>query len=248
MERIALAIDTQKEVEKITTFIKDVLKKTIHQKVVIGLSGGIDSTTSLYLLRRAMPSENIIAAHLPYFSTSMPKLPQKVTKISICNIVDTFLSELSVDQKDVVRAGNIMARVRMVVLYDLAKKHKALVCGTENRSEYYLAYFTRFGDEASDFEPIRHLFKTQVYQLARSLGVPEKIINQSPTAGLWQGQTDEGEFGFSYAQADQVLHLYFDKKLSVEEIKNKGLQNAKKIIEWVKRNEYKHKAPYAIEE
>ncbi|MBI2190192.1 MAG: NAD(+) synthase, partial [Candidatus Levybacteria bacterium] len=133
--------------------------------------------------------------------------------LSIKSIVDKLAKTLGVQPlKDSIRLGNIMARVRMILLYDLAKKHQALVCGTENRSEYHLGYFTRFGDEASDFEPIRHLYKTQVYQLASYLGVPKTVIDKKPTAGLWAEQTDEGEFGFSYKEADPVLYLYFDKK------------------------------------
>lgn len=149
---------------------------------------------------------------------------------------------------DKVRLGNVMARVRMMVLYDLAKKLNAIVCGTENKSEYYLGYFTRFGDAASDFEPIAHLYKTQVYQLAKYLGVPKEFIDKTPTAGLWPGQTDEGEFGFTYKEADAVLQLYFDKKLNLAEIKKRGFKNAEKIIARVLKNEYKHQTPYLIKE
>ena len=102
------------------------------------------------------------------------------------------------------RRGNIATRMRMILLYDLAKKYQALVLGTENRSEYLLGYYTRFGDEASDLAPIRELYKTQVKQLACYLKIPEKIINKTPTAGMWIGQTDEGEFGFTYKEADGI--------------------------------------------
>lgn len=139
-----------------------------------------------------------------------------------------------------------MARARMVILYDLAKKHQALVCGTENKSEFRLGYFTRFGDEASDFEPIQHLYKTQVYQLAKYLNIPKNIILQVPTAGLWEGQTDEGEFGFSYKEADIVLYLYFDKGKAISQIITKGFPNAQKIIDRAKANSFKHHLPYRI--
>lgn len=243
-----LTINPKTEVAKITNFIRRVLKEQKHERVILAVSGGIDSTSCLYLLQKAIPTKNITALHLPYFAnTKLPKMPIDVEEISIRKAVDSLLSELNVPQNDHMRIGNIMARVRMVMLYDLGKKNNALVCGTENKSEYYLGYFTRFGDEASDFEPIRHLYKTQVYQLAKYLGVSQEIISKSPTAGLWQGQTDEGEFGFTYEEADQVLHLYFDKRLSIEEIEKKGLENAKKILERVKKNEYKHHTPFAIE-
>ena len=127
-----------------------------------------------------------------------------------------------------------------------SKKYKALVVGTENRSENLLGYFTRFGDQASDVEPIEHLYKTEVYALAKHLGVPQPIIDQSPTAGLWIGQTDEGEFGFTYEEADKVLHLAVDQKVPVEEIIEKGFRNAEKILEWRKRNLFKHETPYTL--
>jgi len=148
---------------------------------------------------------------------------------------------------DKIRIGNIAARIRMIILYDLAKKHNALVCGTENKSEFMLGYFTRFGDEASDFEPIQHLYKTQIFQLARFLEVPKNIMEKTPTAGLWHGQTDEGEFGFSYKEADEVLFYYYDKKLKVEEIKNMGFKNADRIINYSLTNNYKHLTPYTLD-
>jgi NAD+ synthase len=134
----------------------------------------------------------------------------------------------------------------MIVLFDLAKKYNALVVGTENKSENLLSYFTRFGDQASDIEPIEHLYKTQVYELAKHLGVPKEIIKQNPSAGLWANQTDEGEFGFTYAEADQVLYLAVEKHMSVEEITAQGYPNAEKILAWRERNLFKHKTPYTL--
>jgi NAD+ synthase len=134
----------------------------------------------------------------------------------------------------------------MIILYDIAKKENALVCGTENRSESLLGYCTRFGDEASDIEPIRHLYKTQVYELAKYLNIPQSVIQKMPSANLWEGQTDESQFDFTYVEADQVLSLYFDKKLSVEEIQKQGFKNAGKIIEFTRKNFFKHKVPYAL--
>lgn len=224
-----LLINPKTETEKIINFFKSVHKKTGIDKVVIGLSGGIDSTTVHYLLKKAYKLENIIGVSLPYSS--------------IKPIVDQFQVEGSVNK---IRLGNIMARVRMIILFDLAKKLNALVCGTENKSEKLLGYFTRFGDAASDIEPISHLYKTQVRQLADYLKVPEKIIQQSPTAGLWDGQTDESEFGFTYEEADQVLHLYYDKKKKLEETKKLGYKNAEKIIKHSLNNQFKLKTPYHL--
>jgi NAD+ synthase len=146
------------------------------------------------------------------------------------------------------RLGNIMARVRMIILYDLAKANKALVCGTENKSERLLGYFTLHGDSASDFEPLTHLYKTQLKQLAKFLGIPQSIIDKAPTAGLWPGQTDEQELGFSYAEADEILALAVDKKMPVAEIVKKGfsLEIVNKVLQKVSKNSFKHKVPYCL--
>jgi NAD+ synthase len=109
-----------------------------------------------------------------------------------------------------------------------------------------LGYFTRFGDEASDIEPIRHLYKTQVYELAKYLNAPRSIIQKNPSANLWEGQTDEAQFEFTYAEADPVLSLYFDKKISVQEIEKQGFKNANKIIEFTNKNSFKHNVPYSL--
>ena len=120
--------------------------------------------------------------------------------------------------------------------------------GTENKSENLLSYFTRYGDQASDIEPIEHLYKTQVLKLAKHLGVPENLINQAPTAGLWQGQTDEGQFGFTYEEADQVLFLHLEKHVSVEELETQGFNNTKKILSWREKNLFKHNVPYVLKQ
>jgi NAD+ synthase len=227
--------------------------------VAIGLSGGIDSAVSFALARRSISPKNIFVAHLYYFKSQINflkpllrkvNIPQKnIYNISIKDAVDKFQKELGLttNSRDYrVRLGNIMARARMIMLCDLAKKHDALVCGTENKSEFYLGYYTRFGDEASDFEPIRHLYKTQIYQLAKNLNIPKKIIDLPPSAGLWTGQTDETELGFSYQEADRVLSLYLDQKKSLPEIIKMGFPNAKKIIYRVNKNSFKHSSPYII--
>ncbi len=135
----------------------------------------------------------------------------------------------------------------MMILFDEAKKNHALVCGTENKTENMLGYFTRFGDAASDIEPISHLYKTHVRELSKFLNIPREIINKEPSAGLWMGQTDENEFGFSYEEADQVLYLYFEKKYSFNKIKSLRFFNCEKIISLAEKNSFKHKTPYIME-
>ena len=246
--------------EEIVKFLREILTKTGKTKVVIGLSGGIDSATSYFLLKKVLPIENIIAVHMPYvpYADGDPtEVEQRVSRmchesglptqnffsIPIKETVDHLVMDLEVDDK--ARKGNIMARVRMIILFDLAKKFDALVCGTENKSEHHLGYFTRFGDEASDIEPIRHLYKSQVRKLAKELGVPQEVLDAVPTAGLWDGQTDEGQFGFTYKEADQVLEAFFNGE-TLESLQVR-LPNAKKVLKLMKANEFKHLVPYALE-
>ena len=242
-----IPIDPKIETTRIIRFLKQTFKEQKINHAVIGLSGGIDSTTSYYLLKKVLPEKNIIGVSMPYFHMKSPFPEAKVIPIKtivdeISNVLRESKNISSFPKLDIISRGNIMARVRMIILFDLAKKNNALVVGTENKTEHLLGYFTRFGDAASDIEPIVHLYKTQVYQLAKYLGVPEKIIRQKPTAGLWPGQTDEGEFGFTYKEADEVLYLYHDKKISPT-----GRKNAEKILALMKANTFKHEAPYTKE-
>lgn len=246
------AIPIHAEIERITTFIQQTTSRTGIRSIVIGWSGGIDSTVSLYLSVRAVGVENITVLHLPYEASYEKDFVQIQTDLNITNsqfhvvpikqMVDTISLPLKPDD---MRKGNMMARMRMIVIYDYAKKLNALVCGTENKTEDVLGYFTRFGDQASDFEPIQHLYKTQVYELAKALKVPTTFIDRAPTAGLWQGQTDEGEFGFTYAEADAVLSRLFDQSEPIEKIEQE-FPNARIIQALVKKNDFKHKVPYSL--
>lgn len=254
---IDLSIDPEKTTKKIKRFIKDTVSRAGFKNVVIGLSGGVDSAICCVLAVEALGEKKVFVGLFPYGNLSQTGVDdaqlviarlgiskKNITTIDIKPLVDTFI--VSDSQMNQLRKGNIMARVRMILLYDLAKKYKALVLGTENRTEYLLSYFTRYGDEASDIEPIRQLYKTQVRQLARYLKIPDKIVNKAPTAGLWPGQTDEGEFGFSYIEADQILHLYVDLKRKEKGIIKAGF--SKRVVDRVlgrmKANDFKHKLPY----
>lgn len=255
-----LEIDCQKTSRRIIDFIKKTVQEAGFEKVIVALSGGVDSSTTTTLAVRALGENNVLVALLPYGDLNREgikdaKLVLKQLKISAKKIFQIDIKKavdqiVSVDKKmGKIRQGNIMARVRMIYLYDLAKKHRSLVCGTENKTEHLLGYFTRFGDEASDLEPTKSLYKTQLVELAKYLNLPERIINKKPSAGLWGGQTDEGEFGFSYQQADQVLHLHHDKKFKKEEIIKQGFdrKTVEKVLNWAKKNQFKHQAPIIAE-
>lgn len=262
-----LAIDPRKEVLSIVAFIKETVRTCGFKRIVVACSGGVDSSTVFFLATRAFGFENVYPLFLPYRSTHPHSLEdgmkavrvgstldgklnpslikKRVEVIDIGPMVDRFVYALGLTQHDRLRIGNIMARCRMIVLFDRAKKHNALVLGTENKSEHYLGYFTRFGDEASDIEPIRHLYKTQVFELASYLGVPQSIIKKAPTAGLWVDQTDEGQFGFNYQDADPILHLLYDQKQTVEDVLKMGFSRSLvfQVKDWVEKNHFKHELP-----
>lgn len=248
----------EQDIKEITSFIKSALQKTNKTKLVIAVSGGIDSALSLTLATNAAGKENIYPLLLPYGDQDIldgmdicrfNQIP--VDNIQIFNIqklVSNFVYDLKIPDSDKIRKGNIMARVRMIIVYDHAKKLDALVCGTENKSEKYLGYFTRFGDEASDLEPIQHLYKTQVWHLAKILGIPEKFITKKPSAELWAGQSDENELGFSYFDGDKILIELIDKKTRPEAIKISGISKdiIGKIIKQVQSQHFKQEAPYHL--
>lgn len=254
----SLTIHPEKESKKIENFLKQTFAKQQIANVVIGISGGIDSATSFSLLTRILKPEQIHVMHLYYadpqteaIETLLKQTPIPQENIRILSIkpsVDALANnlEITASEETKLRLGNIAARVRMIMLFDYAKAVRALVCGTENKSENLLGYFTRFGDQASDIEPIEHLYKTQIFQLAEYLGVPKTIIDAKPTAGLWKGQTDEGQFGFTYKEADQVLYLHIEKGLSVDEITKQGFSNAESILTWREQNLFKHQTPYVL--
>jgi NAD+ synthase len=236
--------------QDIISFLLSILQKTGKKTIIVAVSGGIDSALSLTLAVKAAGEANVHAVFLPYKDQSTADSQEivrwngvrseNIHEINIGVMVDSIAEKLSA-AGDSLRLGNIMARTRMIAVYDLAKKMDALVCGTENKSERYLGYFTRFGDEASDIEPIQHVYKTQVRQLAQHLGMPNVFLEKPPTAGLWQGQTDEQELGFSYEEADKALAELIDgEQVGADQSVKEKVQAR------VRSQQFKHEVPYKL--
>jgi NAD+ synthase len=241
-------------VEKVlTAFIKEELNKFNYKKGILGLSGGLDSTVCAFLAVKALKSTNIIALILPYgksFSEDVKdaqetsqRLGLKSKTIDISPMVDAYFSRFPT--KNRIEKGNKMARERMSILYDHSSREKALILGTSNKTELLLGYGTIHGDMACAINPLGDLYKTQIRQLARHLGVPDKIMKKSPTAGLWEGQTDEKELGLNYDDIDQILFLLVDKRMSKKDIIGSGFkaEAIDKIIRLIKNSEFKRKLP-----
>ena len=249
MKEFSLNLDNKKITEKICGFLKKEFKQRKKSCGILGVSGGIDSATAAFLLKKA--EINFYAVSLPYGKLTkkdkVKKLVQvlnlpktRFIEIDITKIVD---EQIKVFKKlDKIDKGNIMSRTRMIILYALARQLNGLVIGTENLSEYWLGYFTLHGDQASDINPIAVLWKTQVQELAKYLGAPPEILKQKPSAELWQNQTDEKELGFSYQKADPILELFCVKKYSKRKIiKDYGFNAnlVELILNRVKQTEYK---------
>ncbi|HVS61753.1 MAG TPA: NAD+ synthase [Gemmatimonadaceae bacterium] len=209
-----LAIDAELTAGWLVSFLREELERRGFEKAVIGLSGGVDSAVTAYLSAQALGPENVIAVRMPY-RTSNPdslahaqlvidKLGIQSRTVDISPAVDGYLA--NEPDADPGRRGNVMARERMIVLFDLSAKYKALPVGTGNKTERLLGYFTWHADDSPPINPLGDLFKTQVWQLATFLGVPDVIVGKPASADLIEGQTDEQDFGISYAEADEILN------------------------------------------
>jgi len=182
--------------------------------IVVGLSGGVDSSVAATFCCRAIGGEKVLGLSLPT-SVSNPadikdaaalcnRIGMKHRVVSIEPMLEGFRTMPEFNESRYL-LGNLMARIRMAVLYYHANRDQKIVCGTSNRSEYMLGYCTKFGDNAADLQPLLHLYKTEVFDYAQELGIPESIIKKAPSAGLWEGQSDEEEIGLSYAEIDYSL-------------------------------------------
>ena len=234
-------------------FLLNEIRKFGFNSIVLGLSGGIDSAVVCELAVRALGPDNVLALKMPYASSSpdslehaelmIRKLGIRAEEVSITPVVDAFFS--TVPSGQLLRRGNIMARTRMVFLYDVSARDGRLVAGTSNKTELLLGYGTMFGDMASAVNPIGDLYKTQIRGLARHLGIPEELIVKAPSADLWEGQSDEDDLGFSYESVDLLLFMMLEKRMDKQAVLNEGIPEPfyDRVRKMVVRNQYKRMMP-----
>ena len=248
-------INLDESKKNIVEFVQNKVSQANADGLVVGLSGGIDSTLAAFVACEAVGSENVFGLIMP--STTTPTedklhgteiaqlLGMDYEEIAIDSILNEFLSVTQI-KKDELAIGNLKARIRMSVSYFYANSKNYLVCGTGNKSEILIGYFTKHGDGACDIEPIGDLYKTDVYQLAEYMDVPQKILDKPPRAGLWNNQTDEDEIGMAYELIDKILYLNLEKALSIDKIDDNldiSVDSVNMIINRVNRNEHKSKVP-----
>jgi len=239
--------------ELLVRFVADETRSAGFEKGVIGVSGGVDSAVSAYLTAQALGTMNTWGILLPY-KTSRPESIQdaetvvktlgiRTETIDISPMVDAYCDRFGIT--DPVRRGNVMARVRMIILYDISAREQALVIGTSNKTELMVGYGTLYGDTACALNPLGDLYKTQVWQLAEALGVPRNIIDKKPTADLWPGQTDEEELGMSYRDLDALLYQMIDERRNDEELQRLGFapELIRKVRSLVRKNQFKRRPP-----
>ncbi len=256
-EAVLPQIDPDETIDVIVRFIRAQLEQTGFERLVLGLSGGVDSATVAYLCARVVSPDRLLAVRMPYRTSSdasetdalrvVEALGCVTERVDITPMVEPMLELIGPEGDGAlnVRRGNVMARQRMIVLYDRSAAFDALVAGTSNKTEALLGYGTLWGDMAAAFQPIGDLYKSQLREVATALGVPPEIVAKPPSADLWPGQTDEGELGRSYDELDRALFALVDRRWSVERCVGAGLP--RELVEWVARRvammEFKRQTP-----
>jgi NAD+ synthase len=248
-----LSINTDLARNILAGFIKSEVTRVGMSRAIINLSGGLDSALSCALAVEALGAENVMALRLPYRTSSPDSLAHaqlmidqfnvKSETIDITEMVDPLIRrDPNITN---IRKGNLMARARMIVLYDQSEVFKALPVGTSNKTEILLGYSTMYGDSASAINPIGDLYKTQVRQLSRAMNIPSPIIDKAPSADLWEDQTDEKELGFTYEEVDKLLYLLVDQRYSSQEAVEAGFDEAfvKTVTTRIRRNQFKRMQP-----
>ncbi len=252
-EELSLIIDTDIARETLVDFIRNELTRAGFSRAVVGVSGGVDSALTCFLSAEALGPENVLAIFMPYQTTSAESRRHAALVIEAAGAreqtVDiTAMATPVFDQfpeADKIRRGNVMARMRMIVLYIQSAAFNGLVIGTGNKTESLLGYTTLYGDSACAINPLGDLYKTQILQLARSVGVPEPIVSKPPSADLWEGQTDEDELGFTYDEVDRLLLLLIDQGSSAQACVDAGFDEkfVRKVEERMRRNQFKRIQP-----
>ena len=245
-------LDIKKSKDQICSFIKDKIFESKSNGLIIGLSGGIDSSVVAYLCVDAIGSEKILGLILPSKTTLNEDIKDAISIaenlnikykiLNIDNLIEPFPKICPECSESNLANGNLKARIRMMILYYHSNAMNCIVAGTGNKTELLVGYFTKYGDGGVDILPIGELYKTHVREFANYLGVPQKIIEKAPTAGLWTGQTDEDELGIKYEVLDKILYLMVDKKLNIEDV-SKELKISEDEISRIKMmiNNSKHK-------
>ncbi|MDK2041596.1 NAD+ synthase [Aliarcobacter butzleri] len=243
--------DWKKIKQYLISFLKDEVSKAGFEKVTVGLSGGLDSAVVAILCKEAfeknlncvlMPSQFSSQSSIEHAIEVCEKFDIRYDIVSIEPMVSAFLKNMDNDK---LRIGNFSARMRMSVLYDISFKEKSLVVGTSNKSELLLGYGTIFGDIACAINPIGEIYKSDEFEFAKLLGVPESILTKAPSADLWEGQSDEDELGHTYKEIDDLLKLMVDDKKSKDELLKLGFEASfiDKINNRMKANAFKGKLP-----
>jgi NAD+ synthase len=248
-----LAIDAPLVERLLVNFVREETTSAGLERAVVGLSGGVDSAVSAALAARALGPEAVLAICMPYRESNPTSLEHardvaqslgvRFDVVEITPQVDAYFA--GQPDADAMRRGNKMARERMTVLYDRSADERALVIGTSNKTELLLGYGTLFGDMASAINPIGDLYKTQVFELARHLGLPDAVVSKAPSADLWEGQTDEQEMGFTYDQVDGLLYDLIERRCSEAELRTAGHDDAfvATIRRKIARSQFKRRLP-----
>ena len=248
-----LKINPELVAEILCRFIRVEIHRAGFERAVVGLSGGIDSSVVTFLCARALGPQNVLTVTMPYKTSSeatrhdsravVDQLGVPTLDVPITDQIDAYFAH--VGDASQLRLANKCARERMTVLYDQSAAFGGLVVGTSNKSELLLGYGTQYGDMASAVNPIGDLYKTQLYDLAAYLDVPEPIRSKTPTGDLWVGQTDEGELGFSYAEVDRLLVLMVDRRWRRAELLQAGFaaEFVDRVATMIRRNHYKRRMP-----
>ena len=234
------------EIIKVKDLIRNAIWTSGAQGLVIGISGGIDSAVSCALAVKAISAERVLGVSMPLSPNTKDEedaallcksLGVEMITVPLTKVHQEFLATEHISSSSAILSGNIAARLRMTVLYNIAAQKNYLVCGTSNKTEYMIGYSTKWGDGAADIQPLLHLYKREIYEIAEDLNIPETIIKKAPSAGFFEGQTDESDIGMTYDELDTALfNLELNNYLPENEVE-------RKVLSLIERSEHKRNLP-----